>query len=312
MSDFFAESDRKPRTEYARLLSIRTTTLTDEQIAKAKAGGHDYGVQATLQVEWEPLSYNYQGGKYGNRATDFIPMSFGDLSRDRDGNPTPQVLEAVRTIGYRGIPESLRVRTLASTPPESANRYYERWMARGREVLGMHINDGERADIPEGQIYSANEGKVFEIEEGPDFFPEWNPTGGRNGRGAWDTKKKKLKPFTRYPVKVVENYVAPESPRIIVIESDDTAEPATTVQAGGPTVEKLKTAVGATLAGTPVAKLTNRNQQVAAVGRAISESAEAAVLGHQEVQDAANDGALLAYLEARGVISTAKGLVEVA
>ena len=309
MSDFYTQVERKPRTEFLRLKAVRVGVLTDEQIAKMRAGDDTRRVQATLTVVWEPMSYVIQGGKYGNQQTDYIPMTIGSLDHDFDGKPTPEVLEAVRNIGFLGIPSNLLIRINPKDSADSANRYYERFVIRGRPCLALKVNEGERTDIPTGQIYSANEGKVFEVEEGYDTFPQWNPELGR--RGGWDRKTTTSK-YARYPVKVVDHYTAPESPRVVTIESDDTAEPATTVQAGGPTVEKLKTAVAASIAGTPVTKLTNRNQQVAAVGRAISESAEAAVLGHQEVQEAANDGTLLAYLEARGVITTAKGLVEVA
>lgn len=314
--DFYADQEATLNDEHLRLTSVRVTILTDEQISKMRANRPDARINATLEVAWEPLSFNIEGGQRGNRVVDWIPMTYKyGVDVDKDGVARPDAIEAIRMQGLDGIPSDVLLSVpRPSAKPESQRRYYERWMVKSRAAgLRLTKNEGERSDLPVGQIYSPDEGEIFHVEEGQDEFPQWNPDLGVRGR--WDQTDPIAK-WVRYPVEKAPGYAIPDQPRIIVVKvtEDNTATAAPTAAASGsPQVAQVVAALNAAgLIGQPVEKFGSRELSMRVVQGAIAESAEAAILGHSEIQSAIDAGEFLEYLVEMGAVDVSNGTLEVA
>lgn len=316
-TDFYTDQEASLNDEYLRLTSVRVTILTDEQISKMRANDPSRRLNATLEVAWEPLSFNLEGGQHGNRVTDWIPMTYrSGVDVDKDGNARPQAIEDVRTKGLDGIPSDVILSVPRPTAkPEAQRRLYERWMVKSRAAgLRLTKNDGERGDLPVGQIYSPDEGEIFHVEEGQDEFPQWNPDLGV--RGKWDLTDPIMR-WVRYPVERAPAYAIPDQPRIVLVKATQdtqatTAAP-TAAASGSPQVTQVVAALTAGgLIGQPVEKFGSRELQLRVVTGAIAGSAEAAILGHKEIQSAIDEGQLLEYLTEMGAVDVSNGTLEVA
>lgn len=314
--DFYTDQEATLNDEYLRLTSVRVTILTDEQISKMRANRPDARINATLEVSWEPLSFNIEGGQRGNTVVDWIPMTYKyGVDVDKDGVSRPQAILDIRDRGLDGIPSDV----LLSVPrpnakAEAQRRLYERWMVKSRAAgLRLTKNEGERADIPVGQIYSPDEGEIFHVEEGQDEFPQWNPDLGVRGR--WD-QTDPIARWVRYPVEKAPGYAIPDQPRLVLVKAteDSTAKAApTAAAAGSPQVAQVVAALNAAdLIGQPVEKFESRERALRVVQGAIAGTAEAAILGHSEIQAAIDDGLFLDYLVELGAVDVSNGTLEVA
>lgn len=310
MTNFYEDSAQTLTEERALLKSVRVVTLDDDQIAKMRASNADLPVKASLEVKVTPLSYRLEGGAYGNERTDYIPMTFGSLDYSYNRNtdtrtPTPEVLDAVRAVGYRGIPENLMIKISQGKKPEAARRYYERFVLKAQACgLALRINEGEMADLPVGQMYSPDEGQIVIIDEGREEFPTWD---GDAGNWQGDPIEK----FVRYIIGKDPSYVQPAEVRVVHVQAAESTTPAPTAAGGteGPSVEDLKTAVEAAgWVGQPFEKFASAALQIRAAVQGAQNGGPA--LAHPEVMTAAQDGRLLEYLAEAGVIAEGGESVE--
>ncbi len=302
MTNIYEDGARQNRKEVLRLKGFRIQIATDEQIAKGRLKNEDFKPNATFVIEWEPLSYRLEGGRYGNLRTEYLPFTFG---RGLD----PEEIEQVRQHGWRGAGNTGKRMTIPKTVAE-ARDVWPYFMVKAREA-GIEIEIDEA-----GQPQSPQVGTAFEVEAGTITLPtrvqdektgKWRNSDPSKGERAYT-------PYVRIPVRAVPDYVIPENVPVIVIaggDDDDAAAPAptTTASAGSNVSADLLYAacVEAGIIGAQADEFAGMPKQVDVTNRYIGR---APVFGSKEVQDAAAAGELINYLVAKGAVTVNNGVIE--
>lgn len=288
----------KPQVQYLRLKGVSLDIASQETVEKAQAtaqrnGNQVFGFQAKLRIDWEPLSYNVRG-RNGNVTSDFIPVSFNIDVAD---------LERVRTSGWLGIPDRKLIRMDEKLPAEAQRYAWPRFRARTRDIMPIDIDIDGSITGKVGQPYSSAVGHVFECTEGNDYFP-------RNVRGAdgkWtEDKANPNRAFMRYPISMADNYVAPADVpiRIPRNESSEAGAVVDTDTLRTANVDTLRAAVvDSGMVGMSTLDLTGMSKQVNFLARHMEDSANTIVFGTAELNNAANEGELVKFLESKGALT---------
>lgn len=297
----YEDAARTARIEYLRLKGISVSVITDEQIAKAVAKNPNFKPSASFKVEWEPLSYRLEGGRYGNLRTEYLPFTFG-LDADQ--------LAAVRAMLWRGAGTVGRRMTIPNNVGE-ARQPWQVFMVKAK-AAGLDIS----VNPDTGDVYSKDVDKVFAVEAGYITLPAriQDPAAKGGWRDSDPSKgEKAYTPYVRIPVEKVDNYVQPEDvPVIFVQSSDDDTTPAmpaatSTATATGVTPEALAAALAeAGLIGERADSFDTAAKQINVTNRF---GAKAPVLFSSEVQTAAAAGGLIDYAIAKGAITVDDGVI---
>ena len=289
----------KPREEYMRLKGVELAVPTEDQLEKARAtslsrGNNPPAPRASLRIIWEPLSYEMRGHN-GNVVTDYIDVSFG---------LEPEHLANIRTNGWLGIPDNKLVRVDEKAGMDGQTREWPRYRLRTRDILPLDIDVDGSITGKVGQPYSTAVGHVFKVTEGSDSFPRnvQNPV-----TKAWsvDTTNPR-RSFMRYPVEMDDSYVAPTEVPIRIPRSASTEAGAVISNgvAAGLTADSLRAAVVASgMVGMKASDLSTATRQVSFVATHMEDSDETLVFGTGDVNEAANEGELIAFLQTKGAIS---------
>lgn len=305
MTDLYGEATRQARREFLRLVDVKLSIATEEQIAKGRLSNEDFNPRPQMVITWEPVSYRKEGGKYGNVETDYLVMSYGD------GYSAEEIAE-FRTGFWRAMPRRLSIPTVLA----NAKRPWELQMFRGKTAgLRLAIDDDGSKTGTAGQVYSPDAGSIFEVEAGMQTLPTWDPDKGK--QGAWTNPAKGEEGKTVYmrlPIHKADDYVIPdEVPVIHVRAADDddapTAAPVTTTgTVSGVTAEKIYAAfVEAGLIGTDVNAISTPQAQMALANK-FGRTAPVFLTG--ELLGAATNGKLIELAESKGAITVVDGVIQ--
>jgi hypothetical protein len=300
LTSIYADGARSARKEYLRLTGLSISTPTDEQIAAAKVKNEKYKPRGSFKIEWEPMSYRLEGGKYGNTEADFLAFTFG---------LTDEELQVVREQGWRGA-GAINKRLSIPANVSQAKEEWTRFMVYARNA-GLDMGFDEQ-----GNLTSKDVGAVFEVEAGIVALPTriQDPATGKWRDSNPDKGEASYNRYMRLPVRKATDYVQPEDipVKFITNTDDDTpaAEAATTTGStvsGGVSAEQLASAlVEAGIIGSPVADFATATAQVNAVNKA---GGRAPVLFADEVQKAAQAGGLIDYAAAKGAVTVVDGSI---
>ena len=287
----------KPKTEYLRLVSLELGVATDEQLAKsaetARRNGNTAPMpRASLRVTWEPLSYNIRGLN-GNLTTDYIDVSF---------TIDPNDLERVRTSGWLGIPDRRLIRMDEKLPAEAQRDVWPRYRARTKDIMPIDIDIDGSITGKVGQPYSNLIGHVFEVTEGMDSFPRNVQVNGKWTVDATNPRRT----FMRYPVALADDYVAPADvpvriPRNASTEAGAVVDTDAIRRANTDTLRAACVESG--LVGMLATDLSGMSKQVNFLAKHMEDSAATIVFGTADLNNAANEGDLLTFLESKGAIT---------
>ena len=288
----------KPQVQYLRLKGVSLGVPSVETIAKAEEtaqrnGNQIYGFTASLRLDWEPLSYNVRGVN-GNVTSDFIDVSFRIDVPD---------LERVRTSGWLGIPDRKLIRVDEKLPPEAQRTPWARFRARTRDVLAIDIDIDGSITGKVGQPYSSAVGHVFEVTEGTDYFPK--NVQGADGKWTEDKANPNRK-FMHYPIRIDDSYVAPADVpvRIPRNESSEAGAVVDTDALRTANTDTLRAAVlDSGMVGMSSLDLTGMSKQVNFLARHMEDSENTIVFGTAELNNAANEGELVSFLESKGALT---------
>ena len=296
----------RPKDEYARLLGLELAVPTDEQLEKARATSRARGnsnppaPRASLRITWEPLSYEMRGHN-GNVVTDYIDVSFG---------LEPDDLARIRTNGWLGIPDRKLIRVDEKTTAAGQTREWPRYRLQTRDILHIDIDVDGSVTGKVGQPFSKDIGRVFHITEGYDSFPRnvQNPA-----TKMWSVDKDNPRSsFMRYPVEAADDYVAPAEVPVRIPRNASTEAGAveTTTNVNTLTTNSLRAAVEASgMIGMEASKLTGAMRQISFLASHMEDDDTTLVFGTGELNEAANGGELLTYLETKGALSIADGVI---
>lgn len=301
MTSIYEDGARKARREVLKLVSVGITTPTDEQIASRKSDNEKYKPKGQFVIQWEPLSYKIEGGKYGNVTTDYLDFTF-PLDDEQ--------LATVRQFGWRGAGNA-NVRLSIPSSEAQAKDKWTKFMIRAHKA-GLELSFDEA-----GNLTSKSIGEVFEVESGSVVLPtriqdpknsKWRDSIPENGERAFT-------PFMNLPVQKLDNYVQPDDVpvRIISTNEDDTeATPASTsggatAQPAGVSPEQLASAFAeAGMIGADVESYKSSAQQVSVTNKF---GTRAPIFFTKEIQDAASNGSLIDYAVAKGAIVVNDGVI---
>src|SRR5690349_2138329 len=124
MTSVYEDGARKARIEYLKLVGVSITTPTDEQIAAGKERSENYKPRGSFKIDWEPMSYRKEGGKYGNLETDYLPFTFGLDAEE---------LAQVRQFGWRGAGNVQKRLSIPSTEAQ-AKEPWTKFMVRAHKA----------------------------------------------------------------------------------------------------------------------------------------------------------------------------------
>jgi len=307
----YTANAQEAREDFLRLKGIELSVPTDEQLAKMRTDNPDIPAHVQMVVTWEPLSYRIEGGKYGNQEADYIRMSKGDGLSKLDNLTEAEALANIRSGGYPAVPGSALIklaRGLEKKDPTKMTRPYERFMVAAAR-LGIHLDidvDGTKTGKP-GALYTNDAGKVFKCTAGFEEFP--TPGENAQGRFFWDWDETTSR-FMRLPIARADDYVQPEDIPVRIIEAreDGTVTTPAAVSGGAAvdTTDALRNAISVMgIVGSPVEDVKETVRATA-----LRNISKAPVLGTADVMAALTGGTFLEFVEGKGVITTAGGVVE--
>lgn len=307
MSDsVYDDGARKARVEVLRLKGVSVSMITDEQIAKGKAKNENFKPSASFKVEWEPLSYRIEGGKYGNSRVEYLPFTFG---------LTPEEVEAVRTGLWRGAGNTGKRMTIPANL-SGAKDVWTVFMVKAH-AAGLDISIAENGDV-----YTKDVDQVFECEAGQLTLPrrikdnngKWRDSVPGKVTSEYPMGEPSYNPYARIPTRKLTDYVQPDDVPVILITTDDTddtpAEAATTTSGSvsGVTAEALADAFAeAGLIGASTTTVDTAPKQVNITNKFGSR---APIFFLSEVQKAAANGDLITYAVEKGAIAVLNGVIE--
>ena len=293
MTSVYSDGARKAKIEYMKFVGVSISVPTDEQIAARRVESEKYKPKGAFKVEWEPMSYTIQGGKYGNTVAKYLDFTF-PLDDDEQINQ-------VREFGWRGAGNINKRMSIPASLAQCKDPW-TRFMVMAQKA-GLDLTIGEN-----GSITSKDVGTVFEVEDGVVVLPtriqdpgtgKWRDSNPDKGERAWT-------PFMILPVKKVTDYVQPDDVPVRFIGSSDDSEPTTAA-----------TTTGGTTSGVSPEQLASAFAEAGLIGASTSDFPTAAsqinvtnkfgsrapVLFAKEVQDAAASGSLFVYAMAKGAIN---------
>jgi hypothetical protein len=310
MVSIYEDAKRVAKKEVLRLTGLSIHVATEEQVLKgtqSRDDGKDFLPRAQMVVTLEPLSYELQGGKYGNQRTLYMDIMYG---KGLDAGER----EIVRQHGWRGVGQVGRRLSIPKTVVE-CKEVWTTWMVAAK-AAGLEISITD-----DGQLTSPQIGEAFEFDCGNLTLPTRIQV-TRGGKQVWrdsDPSKgeKAYTPYARVPAKLLKDYVIDENRPVIFVETSDDDTPAaaapTTTAGGssaGPSVEALAAAAATSgLVGMNVADIGTAGQQVNFTNKFGNGSP---IFFSKAVQDAAQAGGLVDYLTAVGAISVTDGVIGVA